>query len=147
MNNNNKRERLFDNLPPNQTTLEETVAIQDRARKAGFDWEKRQDVWKKVKEELAELEVEVEKCDAEKMEEEFGDFLFSMINAARLYNINPEKALKYCNNKFRNRFGHIEDRAFESGKRISEMSLEEMASYWNEAKAIERGLKIDNIKK
>ena len=80
-----------------------------------------------------------EENNTQHMEEEFGDFLFSVINAARLYDINPDKALKRCNNKFKSRFGHIEDRAFESGKPFSELTLEEMSAYWNEAKAIERG--------
>lgn len=135
----NKPEKLFTNLQKNMETLNETVTIQDRARQTGFDWKNREDVWNKVKEELEELLVEVRKQDTDKMEEEFGDFLFSVINAARLYDINPDKALKRCNNKFKSRFGHIEDRAFESGKPFSELTLEEMNAYWNEAKAIERG--------
>lgn len=137
---NNTTQRLFANLPADLTTLQETLTIQDRARHVGFDWKDRRDVWDKVREELAEVVAEVDKMDEDKMEEEFGDLLFSMINAARLYHIAPEKALKRCNHKFRSRFGHIEDRALETGKPLEEMTLEEMDAYWNEAKAIERGL-------
>ena len=127
-------------LPEGLSTLEETLTIQERARHAGFDWEKREDVWDKVREELAELIVEVKKLDADKMEDEFGDFLFSIINAEQLYGIDPEKALKRCNNKFRSRFGHIEARAFENGRTLNEMTPSEMMFYWKEAKAIEKGL-------
>ena len=130
--------QLLSSLPEGLNTLEEALTIQERARHAGFDWKKREDVWDKVREELAELIVEVRKLDADKMEEEFGDFLFSIVNAAQLYGIDPEKALKRCNRKFRNRFGHIEDRAMENGKKLEDLTLDEMAAYWKEAKAIER---------
>lgn len=135
----NSKVKIFDNLPLDMDVLNEAVTIQNRARKAGFDWKKREDVWSKVKEELEELLVEVRKLDNDKMEDEFGDFLFSIINAANLYGINPERALKRCNNKFKSRFGHIEDRTNESHRKIEELTVEEMSAYWNEAKAIERG--------
>lgn len=137
----NSKVKILDNLPLDIDVLNEAVTIQNRARKAGFDWKKREDVWGKVKEELEELLVEVRKLDNDKMEDEFGDFLFSIINAANLYGINPERALKRCNNKFKSRFSHIEDRANESHKKIEELTVKEMSAYWNEAKAIERGLK------
>ena len=139
MANKGNEHKLFSSLPEGLNTLEETLTIQERARHAGFDWEKRDDVWDKVREELAELIVEVRKLDADKMDEEFGDFLFSIINAAQLYGIDPENALKRCNRKFRNRFGHIEDRAFENGRTLNEMTPSEMIFYWKEAKAIEKG--------
>ena len=92
----------------------------------------------KVKEELQEFETEIAKADQEKMEQEFGDFLFSIINVARLYGINPENALEKTNRKFIRRFGYVEDKAKETGKNLSDMSLEEMEVYWQEAKGREQ---------
>ena len=91
-------------------------------------------VWQKVREELGELEVEIARNDQERMEEEFGDFMFAMINAARLYGINPENALEKTNKKFIRRFSYVEEKANENERRLSEMTLEEMDEYWNEAK-------------
>lgn len=122
------------------SALEKTFYVQANARKVGFDWRDRREVWDKVKEELDEVIVEVDKLDEDKMEEEFGDLLFSILNAALLYNIDPMKALERCNRKFISRFSHIEDKADQLGKKVEEMTLEEMDNYWNEAKAIERGL-------
>ena len=98
----------------------------------------KEEVWTKVKEELQEFETEIAKADQEKMEQEFGDFLFSVINAARLYGINPENALEKTNRKFISRFGYVEDKAKETGKNLSDMSLEEMEVYWQEAKGREQ---------
>ena len=100
----------------------------------GFDWEYRQDVWKKVHEELAELEVELNKEDKEKSTEELGDFLFSVINAARLYKLNPDNALEKTNRKFINRFNYIEAHSIKIGKPLKDMTLGEMDALWNEAK-------------
>lgn len=112
--------------------------IQDKARNVGFDWQERADVWDKVREELGELQVELEKEDKEKSTEEFGDFLFSLINAARLYHINPDNALEHTNQKFIRRFNYLEQKVKESGKDFKDLTLEQMDAYWNEAKALER---------
>ena len=116
----------------------EGVPIQDKVRGVGFDWKQKEDVWQKVREELGELEVEVARKDQERMEEEFGDFMFAMINAARLYGINPEDALEKSNKKFIRRFSYVEKKAHETDRNLSDMTLEEMDEYWNEAKAIEK---------
>ena len=101
----------------------------------GFDWEKKEDVWDKVREEMAELEVELEKTDNAKLQtEELGDFLFSLINAARLYHLNPDNALESTNQKFIRRFNYVESKARERGLMLRDMSLAEMDALWNEAK-------------
>jgi len=112
--------------------------IQDKARHVGFDWEDRQDVWAKVREELDELQTELQRDDRRRSEQELGDFLFSVINAARLYKLNPDNALEMTNQKFIRRFGYIEQRSHELGKPLTEMTLEEMDVLWNEAKRTER---------
>lgn len=112
--------------------------IQDKARSAGFDWDERSQVWDKVKEEISEFQVEIEHKDKDKMEAEFGDLMFSLINAARLYNINPENALERTNRKFIRRFNYIEQRAHEKNTSLKDMTLEAMEELWNEAKEIER---------
>ena len=104
----------------------------------GFDWEKKEDVWAKVHEELAELETELRKENRDHSEEELGDFIFSVVNAARLYHINPDTALEKTNQKFTKRFNYIEQCAQEMGKSLTEMTLEEMDALWNEAKKLER---------
>lgn len=105
-----------------------------RLLRPGFDWEKREDVWDKVKEETAEVEAEMASGDKDKMESEIGDLFFALINASRLYGIDPEQALERTNRKFIKRFEHIEQAARESGKELSEMTLEEMEEAWCEAK-------------
>ena len=100
----------------------------------GFDWEKREDVWDKVREELGELEAELARDNHEASEQELGDFLFSVINAARLYKLNPDNALEMTNKKFIERFNYIEQRSREMQKPMTEMTLEEMDALWNEAK-------------
>lgn len=109
--------------------------IQDKARNVGFDWEKKEDVWDKVNEELIELKAEINNMDFDKMEAEFGDFFFSIINAARLYKINPDNALERTNQKFIRRFNYVEEHTIKQGKSLKEMSLQEMDKLWNEAKA------------
>ena len=109
--------------------------IQDKARNVGFDWEKKEDVWDKVNEELNELKAEINNMDSDKMEAEFGDLFFSIINAARLYKINPDNALERTNQKFIRRFNYIEEHTIKQGKSLKEMSLQEMDKLWNEAKA------------
>ena len=111
--------------------------IQEKARNVGFDWEKREQVWDKVEEELSELKHEVEGMDEDRKEAEFGDFLFSMINAARLYQINPDNALERTNQKFIRRFNYLESQTLKKGLSLKEMSLAEMDAIWNEAKSME----------
>jgi XTP/dITP diphosphohydrolase len=118
--------------------LVKAYRIQDKARNAGFDWNERQDVWAKVKEELGELEVEIEQMDADRIEAEFGDLLFSIINAARLYKVNPDNALERTNRKFIYRFNYMEQRLREQGRPLKEVTLEEMEAFWQEAKKTER---------
>ena len=129
-----RHHRVLEGVPASLPALVKAYRIQDKARGAGFDWERREEVWGKVREELEEFEAEVHKADADSMEEEFGDFLFSVINAARLYGVNPENALEKTNRKFIRRFGYIEEKAQELGKDLKDMSLEEMEAYWQEAK-------------
>ena len=104
----------------------------------GFDWEKKEDVWKKVREELDELEAELQKENKEGSTNELGDFLFSVINAARLYKLNPDNALERTNQKFISRFGYIEQHSIRVGKPLTDMSIEEMDALWNEAKKQEK---------
>lgn len=125
-------------VPTALPTLIKAYRIQDKARNVGFDWDERSQVWDKVKEEISEFEAEVEQMDKEKAEAEFGDVLFSLINAARLYHINPDNALERTNQKFIRRFNYLEAKTKEQGRNLSEMSLAEMDEIWNEAKA--RGL-------
>ena len=125
-------------VPASLPSLIKAYRIQDKARNAGFDWEDKGDVWAKVREELAELEVELRREDEEKSTQELGDFLFSVINAARLYHLNPENALEYANQKFIRRFNYIEEQAKAHGKMLKDMTLGEMDELWNEAKEKER---------
>ena len=125
---------VLSGVPEALPSLIKAYRIQDKARNVGFDWEDRQDVWKKVREELGELEAELNREDKERSTEELGDFLFSVINAARLYKLNPDNALEKTNRKFINRFNYIEAHSIKMGKPLSEMSLEEMDHLWEEAK-------------
>ncbi len=109
--------------------------IQDKARNVGFDWEERSQVWSKVKEEISEFEAEVEHMDKDKAEAEFGDVMFSLINAARLYKINPDNALERTNQKFIRRFNYLEEHTIKQGRNLTDMTLEEMDAVWNEAKS------------
>ena len=133
-----RKHRVLEGVPVSLPALVKAYRIQDKARGAGFDWKQKEEVWTKVKEELQEFETEIAKADQDMMEQEFGDFLFSVINAARLYGINPENALEKTNRKFISRFGYVEDKAKETGKNLSDMSLEEMEVYWQEAKGREQ---------
>lgn len=133
-----RNHKVLEGVPAALPAMVKAYRIQDKVRGVGFDWKEREDVWMKVREELDELEVEVARDDQERMEEEFGDFLFSMINAGRLYGINPENALEKANRKFIRRFSYVEDRANEEGKNLPEMTLEEMDVFWNEAKKKEK---------
>ena len=125
---------VLSGVPEALPSLIKAYRIQDKARNVGFDWEDRQEVWKKVREELSELEDELNREDKERSTEELGDFLFSVINAARLYKLNPDNALEKTNRKFINRFNYIETHSIKIGKPLSEMTLEEMDRLWEEAK-------------
>ena len=121
-------------VPVSLPSLIKAYRIQDKARHVGFDWEDKQDVWAKVREELGELETELKREDKQRSLEELGDFLFSVINAARLYHLNPDNALEETNQKFIRRFNYIEQHSIKIGKPLTEMTLEEMDALWNEAK-------------
>lgn len=127
-------------VPRSLPSLIKAYRIQDKARNVGFDWQKKEDVWEKVREELAELEAELRKEDKENSTKELGDFLFSVINAARLYHLNPDNALEMTNQKFIRRFNYVEEKAKEKGKSLKEMTLREMDELWNEAKKQENNL-------
>ena len=125
---------VLSGVPEALPSLIKAYRIQDKARNVGFDWEDRQDVWKKVREELDELETELNKDDKERSTAELGDFLFAVINAARLYKLNPDNALEKTNQKFIRRFNYIEEHSIKAGQPLTEMTLEEMDALWNEAK-------------
>lgn len=127
-------------VPRSLPSLIKAYRIQDKARNVGFDWQKKEDVWWKVREELAELEAELRKEDKENSTKELGDFLFSVINAARLYHLNPDNALEMTNQKFTRRFNYVEEKAKEKDKPLKEMTLREMDELWNEAKKQENNL-------
>jgi len=127
-------ESVLSGVPEALPSLIKAYRIQDKARNVGFDWEQKEDVWNKVREELDELEVELRKEDKENSTKELGDFLFSVINAARLYKLNPDNALEMTNRKFIDRFNYIEAHSIKIGKPLKDMSLEEMDKLWNEAK-------------
>ena len=125
---------VLSGVPEALPSMIKAYRIQDKARNVGFDWEDRHDVWKKVREEMDELESELNKEDKERSTEELGDFLFAVINAARLYKLNPDNALEKTNRKFIDRFNYIEQHSIKIGKPLTEMTLEEMDELWNEAK-------------
>ncbi|MDR1762832.1 MAG: nucleoside triphosphate pyrophosphohydrolase [Dysgonamonadaceae bacterium] len=125
---------VLEGVPASLPSVPKAHRIQDKARNAGFDWEQREDVWEKVLEEFTELKQEIDRMDADRMESEFGDLFFSLINAARLYKINPDNALERTNQKFINRFNYMEQKAAEQGKSLNDMTLAEMEVFWQEAK-------------
>ena len=131
-------ERVLSGVPNSLPSLIKAYRIQDKARNVGFDWQKKEDVWDKVYEEIAELKAELAKEDKENSTKELGDFLFSVINAARLYKLNPDNALEHTNQKFIHRFNYVEDHSLKQGKNLKDMTLEEMDKLWDEAKAMER---------
>lgn len=130
----NGNECVLSGVPKSLPSLVKAYRIQDKARGVGFDWKDKADVWVKVREELDELETELRKDDREASTRELGDFLFSVINAARLYHLNPDNALESSNQKFIRRFGYVEEETLKKGKSLKDMSLEEMDELWNEAK-------------
>ncbi|HEY1037910.1 MAG TPA: nucleoside triphosphate pyrophosphohydrolase [Bacteroidia bacterium] len=129
---------VLEGVPKGLPALVKSMRIQEKARGVGFDWEHKEQVWEKVNEELHEFKAEVENNpdNAEKLEDEFGDVLFAMINYARFNNINPEDALERTNRKFIKRFQYMEQKITEQGKQLSDCKLEEMDKYWNEAKGL-----------
>lgn len=128
---------VLEGVPSSLPSLVKAYRIQDKARNSGFDWNERHDVWDKVKEEMGELEAEIEKMDADKTEAEFGDLLFSIINAARLYKVNPDNALERTNRKFIFRFNYMEEKVKALGQSLKGMPLEKMEEIWQEAKSKE----------
>ena len=131
---------VLSGVPASLPSLIKAYRIQDKARHVGFDWEEKEDVWKKVREELDELEAELRKEDKEASTKELGDFLFSVINAARLYKLNPDNALEMTNQKFIRRFGYVEQHSMKMGKPLTAMTLEEMDKLWDEAKKQEQNI-------
>ena len=130
------KESVLEGVPKSLPAMVKANRIQEKARGVGFDWDNQQQVWEKLKEELGELQHEIEtNSTAEKIENEFGDVLFSMINYARFIGVNPEDALERTNKKFIQRFQYLEKEAKEAGKNLAEMSLEEMEALWQEAKS------------
>ncbi len=128
------KKSVLEGVPKSLPSLVKASRIQEKVAGVGFDWEKPEQVFEKVQEELGELQEEVRDGNTDKMESEFGDVLFSMINYARFLGINPENALERTNKKFTNRFQYLETEAAKIGKSLSDMSLEEMDVHWNEAK-------------
>lgn len=141
--------RILSGVPESLPAVIKAYRMQDKARAVGFDWNNKEDVWDKVKEEVAELEVELGKLSGQKdtlgeekyrdlAEKELGDLMFSVINAARLYDLNPDSALEATCKKFRRRFTYLEEHTIREGRNLREMTLEEMDAIWNEAKRLER---------
>lgn len=127
---------VLSGVPNSMPSLIKAYRMQEKAANVGFDWENKEDVWAKVKEEIAEVEEEMKNNNAVNLEKEFGDLLFSLVNASRLYGINPDNALELTNNKFRRRFNYVEERSIGQGRNLRDMSLKEMDALWNEAKGI-----------
>jgi XTP/dITP diphosphohydrolase len=130
---------VLEGVPKSLPALVKAIRIQDKARGVGFDWERKEQVWEKVEEEMSEFKREfegksVETIDKEKVMAEFGDLLFSLVNYARFINLDPEEALERTNKKFIKRFQYLESESAKDGKKMGEMSLAEMDVYWNRAK-------------
>ena len=129
---------VLSGVPAALPSLIKAYRIQDKARNVGFDWEDRRDVWKKVREEMDELEAELERGYQQRSTQELGDLLFAVVNAARLYKLNPDNALEMTNQKFIRRFNYIEEHSIRAGRPLKDMTLEEMDALWNEAKELEK---------
>ena len=126
-------------VPDALPSLIKAYRIQEKASNVGFDWDDAHQVWDKVKEEIAEVQAEIEKGNVSDIEKEFGDLLFSIVNAARLYKVHPDNALDRTNRKFISRFNYVEAKAKEAGRNLKEMTLAEMDALWDEAKNLEKG--------
>ena len=132
------KKSVLEGVPASLPALLKAYRMQEKAGGVGFEWRKREDVWEKVQEEMHELLYEVEQsAPIEKIEDEFGDLLFALVNYARYAGINPEDALEKTNRKFKRRFHHIESRVTEKGNKLQDMTLEELDAFWNEAKTME----------
>ena len=125
---------LLSGVPSSMPSLIKAYRMQEKAANVGFDWDKKENVWEKVREEITEVETEMQHGDKAAMEKEFGDLLFSLVNAARLYGINPDNALEMTNAKFRRRFGYVEEHSIGQGRNLKDMTLQEMDTLWNDAK-------------
>ncbi|MFA6819994.1 MAG: nucleoside triphosphate pyrophosphohydrolase, partial [Bacteroidaceae bacterium] len=130
-------------VPEALPALIKAYRIQDKARHVGFDWEERTQVWNKVQEEISEFQTEIDHQNADQAEAEFGDVLFSLINAARLYHINPDNALERTNRKFIRRFNYLESHTIKQGRDLRNMTLAEMDAIWDEAKQLEKEGKLN----
>ena len=133
----NRKSGTLGGVPVSLPSMVKAFRIGEKAAATGFDWEQKEDVWAKVKEELMEVDAELRADDKEHLTDEMGDLFFALVNACRLYGIDPEAALERTNKKFIRRFNHLEKRAEEKGVSLHDMSLAEMDSYWNEAKELE----------
>lgn len=129
---------VLSGVPDSLPSVIKAYRIQEKASNVGFDWEDKSLVWNKVQEEIIEFQTEIDNMDETKAAQEFGDLMFSLINAARLYKINPDNALEYTNQKFIRRFNCVEEQALNLGKSLTELSLDEMDTLWNEAKSAEK---------
>ena len=125
---------VLSGVPEALPSLIKSYRIQDKVRAIGFDWKEKEQVWDKVKEEINEFQQEIDKMDKENAEQEFGDLFFSLVNAARLYHINPDNALELTNQKFIRRFNYMEEHTLKRGKNLKDMTIAEMDEIWNEAK-------------
>lgn len=132
-----QKKTVLEGVPRSLPAMVKAMRIQEKVSAVGFDWEEREQVWEKVREEQDELQQEMEQNNQNQMEAEFGDLFFALINAARLYNVDPETALERTNKKFIHRFNYLEEHSLKKGKDLRQMSLEEMNKYWNEAKKLE----------
>ena len=137
-----RSKRVLEGVPAALPAMVKANRIQEKARGVGFDWEAKEQVWDKVREELNELEAEMKANHRINMEKELGDFIFSIINAARLYELDPESALERTNQKFIGRFNYLEEQTLLKGRSLHDMSLAEMDLYWNEAKLLEKDTPI-----
>lgn len=133
----NGNKTVLSGIPKSLPACVKAYRIQDKVRGVGFDWDKKEQVWDKVKEEIEEFSAEIANQDKEKMEQEFGDIIFSLINAGRLYGIHPEDALEKTNRKFIKRFSYLEEKTIKIGKDLKKMSLEEMDIIWEQAKKMD----------
>ena len=127
--------RVMAGIPKTMPALLKALSMQEKARGCGFDWEKKEDVWDKVLEEYREVSDACDSGNPDHMEEEFGDLLFAVINAARLYGVDPENALNRSSEKFRRRFTYLEEQTLRKGLKFSDLSLAQMDAIWDEAKA------------
>ncbi|MGD0342183.1 MAG: nucleoside triphosphate pyrophosphohydrolase [Bacteroidales bacterium] len=134
---NNGYKPVLSGVPSSLPATIKANRIQEKVRGVGFDWEKREQIWDKVAEEIGELKNEIDNCDAEKIESEFGDVFFSVINACRLYGVDPEAALEKTNRKFIKRFNYLENQTIRKGKSLHDMNLDEMNVIWEQAKKVE----------